>query len=338
MAGEDQHEKAKEPNPENYDLMLEGGSDYRRAKTMPAKEDPNRDWLWSWDKTEKFPMEPFGFPENRAARDFIKKHQNIAVALSMHNYGQSIIRATFQANDTKSDIEVFDDIMKHGQQLLPGLTAVTKWNPGPYRFGRDGDLAVRGEEINWMFGKQGVYSFLLELSGPCEVVSLENNEQGHLWHEMQAYNDELLFGDGFIPWHEVDDPGLGRVEIGGWKKNMPRLEAGFLIEAHAHRAMAFSVYCARQTPTLSIKKTMTEDKGDGRREVTATIVNAGLIPTHSDVDLTWAITRPDWITLNTRGKVLGAARFNTISLESFNTAEQQDRIENRSNPTTRANI
>ena len=49
------------------------------------------------------------------------------------------------------------------------------------------------------------------------------------------------------------------VEIGGMKKNFGRTEPGFLMQAEAHRNMAFSLYQAWQMPQVEVDTINTPD-------------------------------------------------------------------------------
>jgi hypothetical protein len=57
--------------------------------------DPNRDWGWNWqpDYVQRGAYYfPFGLPENKAVKDFVLAHPNIAGAQSYHNSGGMILR------------------------------------------------------------------------------------------------------------------------------------------------------------------------------------------------------------------------------------------------------
>jgi hypothetical protein len=112
-----------------------------------------------------------------------------------------------------------------------------------------------------------------------------------------------LFKDAFVDWHEYNHPDYGKIEIGGFRKNFGRAHPGFLLESDAHRNMAFTIYHAYHTPSLSIDTVMEKDLGDGLKELTAVISNKRLMPTHSSQDVKYKIERPDIVSL-TGAKVL----------------------------------
>ena len=61
--------------------------------------------------------------------------------------------------------------------------------------------------------------------------------------------------------------------------------------------MAFTIYHAYQTPKLVVEDVEERDLGKGLKEITATIANKRMIPTHSGNDLEHKINRPDYAIL-----------------------------------------
>jgi hypothetical protein len=129
----------------------------------------------------------------------------------------------------------------------------------------------------------------------------------------------LTFGDAFVKWKEYEHPQFGTVEIGGFKKNFGRLHPGFLLEQDAHRNAAFSILHAYHTPKLSVMDVKEVDLGGGLKEITATIYNERLIPTHSSQDLKYKIERPDYVTLSGAKVVTGFI----VQNEDFNNVTEQ---------------
>jgi hypothetical protein len=174
------------------------------------------------------------------------------------------------------------------------------------------DRGKHGEEIDWMFGKRGVYAFIIEhwtirsvfLTDPAKPASEES--------ALADYYQDLLLGDALVPWHEATDPAVGKVEVGGLKKNVTRMQPGFLLESEAHRTMAFCVHTGFETPKLTIGQIKTRLLADGSSEITAIISNLRTLPTHSGSDLRHAIVRPDYVTLQCPGKVLSATQINVL--------------------------
>ena len=123
--------------------------------------------------------------------------------------------------------------------------------------------------------------------------------------DRDAFDRLLLFEDAFVPWEPYDHPVYGKVEIGGYKKNFGRLHPGFLLEADAHRNSAFSLYHAYQTPKLVVGEIDVRDLGGGLKEVTASVENQRMMPTHSGQNLRYKIDPPDYISITGTDVVAG---------------------------------
>jgi len=262
--------------------------------------DPNRDWGWNWQPNYiqggayKY---PFSLPESRAVMEFVMKHPNIAAAQSFHNAGGQILRGPGAQEDVDTynaeDVENYDAIGKKGEELIPGYKYLVVYK----------DLySVFGGELDWFYGGRGVYTFSNELWTPYLMFNKDatRDPQDKSSYDFDRY---LLFKDAFVDWHEFDHPQYGKIEIGGFKKNFSRAHPGFLIESDAHRNMSFSIYHCYHTPHLNVDTIVEKDLGGGLKEITATISNNRLLPTHSSQDLKRKIERPDYITL-TGTKVL----------------------------------
>ena len=264
--------------------------------------DPNRDWGWNWQPNYiqggayKY---PFSLPENRAVMEFVMKHPNIAAGQSFHNAGGQILRGPGAAEDigtyNAADLRIYDAIGKKGEELMPGYKYLVVYK----------DLySVFGGELDWFYGSRGIYTFTNELWTP---YLLFNSDATREFNDESTFTFDryLLFKDAFVEWHEYDHPQYGKIEIGGFKKNFTRMHPGFLMESDAHRQMAFTIYHGYHTPKLLIDTIMEKDLGGGLKEITATISNERLMPTHSSQDLKYKIERPDYITISGAKAIAG---------------------------------
>lgn len=284
--------------------------------------DPNRDWGWNWQPNYiqggayKY---PFSLPENRAVMEFVMKHPNIAAGQSFHNAGGQILRGPGAAEDigtyNAADLRIYDAIGKKGEELMPGYKYLVVYK----------DLySVFGGELDWFYGSRGIYTFTNELWTP---YLLFNSDATREFNDESTFTFDryLLFKDAFVEWHEYDHPQYGKIEIGGFKKNFTRMHPGFLMESDAHRQMAFTIYHGYHTPKLLIDTIMEKDLGGGLKEITATISNERLMPTHSSQDLKYKIERPDYITIS------GAKAIAGMLVDNRN---PNATIEQRNNPQT----
>lgn len=264
--------------------------------------DPNRDWGWGWQPNYiqggayKY---PFSLPENRAVMEFVFKHPNIAAAQSFHNSGGMILRGPGGQEDVGTynaqDVQVYDMIGKKGEELLPGYKYLVVYK----------DLySAYGGELDWFYAGRGIYTYSNELWTGYLMYMRDTKAENELYN----FDRDLLMGDGFVAWKEYDHPQYGKIEIGGFKKNMGRAHPGFLLESDAHRNMAFSIYHLYATPKLAVQEITEKDLGGGLKEVTAVISNERIMPTHSSQDVKNKIERPDYITLTTTGSILAGMR------------------------------
>jgi hypothetical protein len=282
--------------------------------------DLNRNWGWSRDTSDYNGPElqwAFSHPETKAIKDFFLRHVNITIAQSFHNNGGLLFPGTsskrLQNSDrihdhiSQEDLIIYDILGIKGEQMLPG-----------YFYGKSmNNLSLPGREIDWMFGYRGAYSFINELFSnesfyhkrgvPYKDYYLQYQPQKEIDSVMKrndkdnfeyvSFLKEFLFNDCYIEWHKVIHPVLGEVEIGGYKRNWLRLTPGFLMEAEAHRNMAFTIYFASQMPEISFKNFRIQETKPNLFEVSITIANSGLLPTHSGPDIKHNIIRPDFVTI-----------------------------------------
>jgi hypothetical protein len=256
----------------------------------PGGYDGNRDWGFNWEPNyiqggaDKY---PFTFPENQAVRDFVTKHRNITGSQSFHNSGGMILRGPsiksgYAEAYSRSDDEVINAIGKTGELMIPGYKLLTIWK----------DMyTVYGGELDWWHGANGCFVFSNELWNPY-LMFYDTTKTDEF-----EFDRLLLFEDAFIPWQKISHPVYGEIETGGFNKNFGRLHPGFLLETDAHRNAAFCIYNASQSPKLEVKDVKVKKLNGGLKEVTATIENTGLIPTHSASNMKFRIDPPDYIIL-----------------------------------------
>lgn len=277
--------------------------------------DPNRDWGWKWqpDYIQRGAYKyPFSLPENRAVMEFVMKHPNIAGAQSYHNYGGMILRGPGAEEDKETynaeDVKIYDAIGKKGEELIPGYKYLVVYK----------DLySVFGGELDWFYGGRGIYTYTNELMVSYLYFN-KNAGRGNQDEEMNV-DKYLTFGDAFVPWEDFEHPQYGKIEVGGFKKNFGRAHPGFLLEQDAHRNMAFTIYHAFHTPKLTVTDVKVENIGGGLKQITATVYNERLMPTHSSQDLKYNIERPDYITISGAKVVTGML----VNDEDFNKVEEQ---------------
>jgi hypothetical protein len=301
------------PDPEYPEMMIPAKPDEKGSYTLLGRErfdrpgeekiyrarrdyyDPNRDWGWHWEPDyiqSGAYRYPFSVLENRMVADFIMAHRNIAAAQSYHNAGGMILHGPSVKGDTyePADQAIYDVIGHRGEKMLPGYKYMNVAN----------DLyECYGAEIDWLYKMQGVFALTNELFTPFNFYRRTSGDGEGFGHgdQQHEFNRDLLLGDGLVPWHEVEHPLYGRIEVGGAKKNWVRQPPSFLLEEECHRNMAFSFYHADQIPLVKVQKIDVKPLDGGLAQVTAVISNERMIPTHSAADVANKITPPDLVSL-----------------------------------------
>lgn len=289
----------REDEPGQYRLLGEEGydndGDGRVNEDGPGGYDPNRDWPWGWlpryvrGTAYRYPLAVL---ENRMAADFISDHPNIAAAQSYHNFGGWILRGPGEREDNydPADVAVYDTIGRRGEQLLPGYKYAT--------IGKD-LYPVGGGDLDWMYQMRGIYAFTNELFSPQNYFRKPSEGAGRQ-EDLQNFDKYLLFNEGTVPWHPVDHPQFGKIEVGGLKKNWVRQPPSFLLEEECHRNMAFSLYHVDQMPQVSVQSVDVKPMEGNLLEVTAVVANSRMTPTRAAVDVKRNLSAPDVVTLEGR--------------------------------------
>jgi hypothetical protein len=265
--------------------------------------DPNRNWPWRWQPQYVqggSDFYPTSLPETRAVVDFVTAHPNIAGAQSYHNSGGMILRGPGSPQDEyrPQDVRVYDELGRTGERILPGYRYMTVWK----------DLyIVWGGELDWFYGARGIVTFSNELW--TSFKEFETAERTTNRYDQQSYEFDrlLLFRDAFVEWKPFNHPQYGPIEVGGFKKTYGRAEPGFLLQAEAHRNMAFTLYQTYEMPKVEVDSIVARSLGNGLTEVTAIVANRRLVPTHTQQDVENKITPPDYVAL-TGGTVIAGYR------------------------------
>ena len=289
-----------------YELLGEEGWD--NDGDGQVNEDPygyyahNRDWARNWQPDYVQPgafKYPFSVPENRNVKEFILRHPNIAGALD-YIENQALQANLFEQKTAlgfATDDDLFwEQLRQQAETLIPDY-----WLGLPAYVLEQG----YGTKQGWFTGGRGILTFSLPLMSPYLAFYRRHGLGQEPDLEAYQLNNRLLFSDAFVEWTPFEHPTLGPVEIGGFKKHFLRENAGYLAEEEAHRNMVFAVYHAYQTPQLEIQELKTKLLPGGMTEVTATVTNTRLTPTHSRHDITHKIERPDYVILRDTNVVAG---------------------------------
>ena len=270
--------------------------------------DMNRAWPSMWEpehvQSGAGPY-PLHWPETRAIAEWIVAKPQIAAVQSFHNMGGMILRgpgAEGFGSYEPADVRVYDELGRDGELMLPFYRYMVIWK----------DLyTVYGGFVTWTYEGLGILSFTNELwnddlmfperskvaGGP-----LASGDKQRRW-----FDDKLLSGAGFVDWRAVDHPVHGKVEVGGWRKDVGRVPPSFLIEEMLHRNALFCIAHAAAMPEVSIEEPQMLDLGDGLKALDIVVRNKRAIPTRTAQAKKHKLGLMDTISLEGKGVEVLAA-------------------------------
>ncbi len=278
---------------------IDNDGDGRINEDEKGGYDMNRAWpsMWQPDFVQygAGPY-PLYWPETRCIADFLLDHANVAALQSFHNAGGMILRGpgaeAFGEYD-RSDLAAFDELGRDGEKMLPFYRYMVIWK----------DLySVFGGFATWGYEGLGVISFTNEMWNddqyfPDKTRGQPEGGPGAYDKQRHQFDDDLLLGAGFVPWHPFKHPFYGDIEIGGWRKDVGRVPPSFLVEEMLHRNALFCLKHARAMPKVAIEHVEVSDVGDGVRAIDAIFRNQHVIPTRTGRAASMRIGEPDAFTI-----------------------------------------
>lgn len=251
---------------------VDDDGDGRTNEDGPGGYDPNRNWPGDWQPNFiQFGAGdyPLSLPESLAIANFILARPNIAAVQAYHNSGGMILRGpgVERIEYPRADLQVYDRIGQRGESILPFYKYMIIWR----------DLySVHGGFINWTYEDLGIISFTNELwTGKKYYSKAEDGGRD----ESMRFNDDLLFGQAYVPWKPFDHPQYGRIELGGFRKMTGRVPPSFHLEEECHRNFAFTLFHAEQMPLIELDQPEAAALGGGLWRVRVDVCNRRLIPT-----------------------------------------------------------
>lgn len=291
----------------------------------PGSYDPNRNWGWLWKPNyiqggaDRY---PFSLPETKAVADFMSAHLNISASESYHNSGGMFLIGPDQNEEDiiyRRDIQLLDFIGAKGTEMIPYYRYINSYK---------GFYPTYGDETNWQYANLGVLPFVNELWTSANMYR-KQAQQEESRKEPYRFDKQLLFNESFIDWKEFVHPVYGKVEVGGFKKQVGRIPPSFLLEEECHRNMAFTLFNASMLPEISIDELTRKSLGNDLYEISAVIRNNKPIPTKIDVDVQNKLTVSDRIMIKGAKIISGGIKIQKFTNEF---AEQKHNPDNLAIP------
>lgn len=263
--------------------------------------DSNRNFAWDWQPgyVQYGAIDfPFSLPNTHAVARFVLDRPNIAASQSYHNSGGMVLRGPERDGGEMqpSDARLLEFIGDRGAQMLPFYESLISWK----------DLyPTLGDEAQWLYGARGIFAFCNELW--TDKYLFHSNRTGDA--AQAEFNKHLLLGEAAMEWREFDHPTYGKIEIGGWKKEIENSPPSFLIEEELHRNMAFTLYNAANMPRISFGDVQVEAIGENLYKIGVEVRNGAMLPTRSGQDIAHTINHPDIVSLKGgNAKVVSSGR------------------------------
>jgi hypothetical protein len=267
-------------------------SDYAEGKDDDGdgliNEDPvggvdlNRNWPHRWTEFDpESGSSPASEPEVRALIAWAFDHPEIAAIWTFSLNDNVEVEPKKPASTLDdADLPYFVEFCKlHAKLKKPGPKEPEKKDAEPEKKAAAAPDGAMSEWAYYQFGVVGLASRLWprpDLPEPAkgEAAPPANGEARWL-----RWNDTVMGGRAFIPFHEVDHPTLGKVSVGGWKPGVRLNPPAGLIDAIADVEFAFLKELASKLPALTVSDVKVDSKGGGLFEIKAVVTNEGYLPT-----------------------------------------------------------
>jgi len=228
---------------------------------------------------------PLSEPEVAAFVRFVLDRPNIVGSLSLHTNAGAILFPEVEAS-RKRDVLALRRLAQAGRDLT-GYAIIESVLE---QFTIDKSKPRRGVSDEWLYKQQGKICFTIELWDWLGTAGVKRDSfmatlSGPSPEEELAllkWNDEVLGGEGFVPWTPFEHPQLGRVEIGGWKYMWPTRNAppGKLLVEEVYRLSKFIFAKASSAPKLRLLEVSASPVGEDLYRVEAVVANEGFLPTY----------------------------------------------------------
>jgi len=300
-----------------------GGLDLHRNYVENWRPMPGLDFTgrgWTQGGSGEYPLSE---TETRAVVMFLLEHPNVAIGQTMDTTVPMLLHGPSTSRMEESmfpeDMKIYKYFDEEGKKITGYKSAGdTYWDyanqgrgdrpaapaGGRGGAGRGGDALAPGEmRGSPIFGHSPDFGYsyygsvwygdelwnggrLKDYDGDGRVTQLEQ----------LRFIDEELGGKYFIPWHKVNHPILGEVEIGGfspkfWNQNPPPE----LLEEWIKKEAMFNLFLAKSLPQVKIVSTKIEPvkKEAGAYEIVSVVTDEGYLPTALKMADRIKIVRPD---------------------------------------------
>ena len=275
-------------------MMEELGADARRAvsyeRPRPEGKDDDgdgdvdedapgldltRQFMGVWEEMGAWPGDgPFpGYaPEVRALMELSFETPGLIAWYAFVSEGPRLERASERGKDADQDDALYGRLAAAWKAACGLETRKASERPG--------GSTNPGSELDWAARHLGVPAVRI----PVWHIAKED-ANGRDWADPDEldwllWNDRVLGGKGFVPWHEVKHPQWGTVEVGGWKRFTRYEPPADQLEASVRAVSGVPLAHVGFAPALDVL-VETEAMGAGIVRVRARVADVGGGPTET---------------------------------------------------------
>jgi hypothetical protein len=243
----------------------------------PPGQDLTRNFMGFWDEAGAWPGEgpfPGSAPEAAALMELSWTTSNLVAWYEFASEGPRIERPSERGKDADADDALYG-------RLVPAWKAACGLETRKAS-DRPGASENRGASLDWAARHLGVAAARVPV-WRVEKDPRNGRDRGDPDElDWLLWNDRVLGGKGFVPWHEAKHPQWGTVEVGGWRR-FTRWEPPADLLAPAVRAVSLvPAVHADFAPRLAVGVEV-ERLSDGLWKAKARVSNPGGGPTETEL-------------------------------------------------------
>ena len=244
----------------------------------PPGTDLTRNLMGVWEEMGPWPGDgpfPGSAPATRALMELSFDTPSLVAWYAFTSEGPRLERASERGKDADADDAIYGALAPTWKELAGGVE-VRKASE------RAGAADNPGSDLDWAARHLGVIALRIPVwrIAKEEKSGRERADPDEL--DWLLWNDRVLSGKGFVPWHEVRHLQWGTVEVGGWHRFTRTEPPADLLPAAVHAVSRVPLAHARlgQVPRLEVRVER-ESMGDSVVKVKATVRNVGNAPTET---------------------------------------------------------
>ena len=242
----------------------------------PPGTDVARNLMGFWDEMGAWPGDgdfPGSAPEAKALMDLSYDAPALIGWYAFTSEGPRLERASERGNDADADDALYGTLAPAWREAAGGVE-LRKASERP------GASENRGSDLDWAARHLGAVALRVPVWRIVKEATVGRDRADPDELDWLVWNDRVLGGKGFVPWHEVAHPTWGTVEVGGWRAFSRHEPPRDLLAGAVRSVLRVPLAHAAVAPRLSVVVEV-EPRGAGLAVVRARAANVGGGPTET---------------------------------------------------------